>query len=624
MDMIAHYENAQEAYLFQGFAGNPYAQLWADLADSIPALNLTGHLELGGGSSDHIPFRNFGYNSIFLHEFVFSTVYHSYMDSTTYLNFDYMTRMTKTTLATSYVADQQFIPDYALNMTTVEEFPILLYPNQPTPVEIIVREYGGAQIIPGSVLLHYSVNGGEELTESMSEVGDDVFSGSLPAFDCNDGVIYYFSAEDDSLGVIYYPGLNETILATAATGLSTVFEDYFGIDQGWTVITDAMQGEWEHVEGRYDYDGNRFYYYAGGFSAVHNGLSSLLSPPIEIDGEDCIFEYARWCANRNEPGPQIDSIHVKISPNGTMWIPVEKLAATDGVAREWKLVEFRVSDFFAPPQTVWLKFDVIEYGDDAFVSAAVDAVRFIGFSTDLNITTAKIPSWTAGHFLSIQLEAAACDTGVLTWTDRFGQLEGTGLSLSTDGLLSGIPSKLGSIVFRALVIDQLGEFDEKIFSFIIYNYLIITTDGIHTATLNEFYTCQLNSNGGTGEKIWSDRDGDLVGTGIVLSPDGLLSGTPPTEGEYTFTARVTDEVDAFADRQFTLRILPPYSCGDANGDEQINIADAVFLISYVFKGGPAPYPLEAGDANCDDEVNVGDAVHLINYVFKGGTDPCCP
>jgi hypothetical protein len=68
----------------------------------------------------------------------------------------------------------------------------------------------------------------------------------------------------------------------------------------------------------------------------------------------------------------------------------------------------------------------------------------------------------------------------------------------------------------------------------------------------------------------------------------------------------------------------PYVCGDANGDGDVNVADAVFLIAYVFKGGPAPDPVEAGDANCDGDVNVGDAVYLIAYVFKGGPEPCCP
>jgi hypothetical protein len=67
--------------------------------------------------------------------------------------------------------------------------------------------------------------------------------------------------------------------------------------------------------------------------------------------------------------------------------------------------------------------------------------------------------------------------------------------------------------------------------------------------------------------------------------------------------------------------------GDANNDSQINVGDAVYLIAYVFKGGPPPHPyaLCSGDANTDCSCNVGDAVFLINYVFKGGPAPVdCP
>jgi len=56
------------------------------------------------------------------------------------------------------------------------------------------------------------------------------------------------------------------------------------------------------------------------------------------------------------------------------------------------------------------------------------------------------------------------------------------------------------------------------------------------------------------------------------------------------------------------------------------VGDAVYVITYVFKGGAAPDPVEAGDASCDGACNVGDAVYLVGYVFKGGAEPCagCP
>ena len=62
---------------------------------------------------------------------------------------------------------------------------------------------------------------------------------------------------------------------------------------------------------------------------------------------------------------------------------------------------------------------------------------------------------------------------------------------------------------------------------------------------------------------------------------------------------------------------------DMNDDGTINVGDAVFLIDFVFKGGPAPNSIELGDANGDCNQNVGDAVFLITYVFKGGDPPQC-
>ncbi len=64
--------------------------------------------------------------------------------------------------------------------------------------------------------------------------------------------------------------------------------------------------------------------------------------------------------------------------------------------------------------------------------------------------------------------------------------------------------------------------------------------------------------------------------------------------------------------------------GDANGDETVNIGDAVHVVNYVFKSGLPPSPIDAGDANCDHAVNIGDAIYVVNYVFKSGPAPSCP
>lgn len=69
-----------------------------------------------------------------------------------------------------------------------------------------------------------------------------------------------------------------------------------------------------------------------------------------------------------------------------------------------------------------------------------------------------------------------------------------------------------------------------------------------------------------------------------------------------------------------------YVCGDADDNSSVTISDAVYLINYIFSGGPAPSPMESGDPNCDGLINISDAVYLINFIFSGGATPCaiCP
>ncbi|MFH2056937.1 MAG: FG-GAP-like repeat-containing protein [bacterium] len=78
----------------------------------------------------------------------------------------------------------------------------------------------------------------------------------------------------------------------------------------------------------------------------------------------------------------------------------------------------------------------------------------------------------------------------------------------------------------------------------------------------------------------------------------------------------------FAD---TLTHVPPeYAVGDCNGDQIINVADAVYILQYIFNNGAAPSPLYLGDVNCDGAVNITDPVYLIAYIFAGGPPPCEP
>jgi len=71
-------------------------------------------------------------------------------------------------------------------------------------------------------------------------------------------------------------------------------------------------------------------------------------------------------------------------------------------------------------------------------------------------------------------------------------------------------------------------------------------------------------------------------------------------------------------------ITGPYLCGDADFSGGVDIDDVVYLINYIFGGGPVPDPLASGDADCAGGIDIDDVVYLINYIFGGGPEPCDP
>ncbi|MEZ5360340.1 MAG: dockerin type I repeat-containing protein [Candidatus Zixiibacteriota bacterium] len=127
---------------------------------------------------------------------------------------------------------------------------------------------------------------------------------------------------------------------------------------------------------------------------------------------------------------------------------------------------------------------------------------------------------------------------------------------------------------------------------------------------------------GHDDSVDSDSDGVPDGCDICAGFDDNADGdgdTVPDSCDNCPTVSNTDQLDG---NENGVGDACDYVCGDANGDTTVNIGDAVFLITYIFKGGPAPDPEVAGDANCDGSLNIGDAVYLVNYIFNGGPGPC--
>jgi len=110
---------------------------------------------------------------------------------------------------------------------------------------------------------------------------------------------------------------------------------------------------------------------------------------------------------------------------------------------------------------------------------------------------------------------------------------------------------------------------------------------------------------------------------VLCVPDSSLPDTLTYINVYATLAQGDTLVREKKTLPGRLFIFGNIKYGDANADNKITVSDVVYLISYLFKGGPPPSPRIKGDANGDGKVTVADVVYLISYLFKGGPTPHC-
>lgn len=269
-------------------------------------------------------------------------------------------------------------------------------------------------------------------------------------------------------------------------------------------------------------------------------------------------------------------------------------------------------------------------GDISFIAQVIDevpdtAVKAFTFAINpaVEITTTELGDGTEGAGYSVQLEHTG-GTGAMTWTDLNGDLAGSGLTLSTSGLLSGTPASASATSFTAQVTDIAGAGDQQPLTVNVNPVVEILTTSMPDAVDGQAYAHQLLASGGTGTINWVDVGDTLSGTGLSLSNDGLVSGTPAGVQTVNFTVSATDDMGSTDQQELAIDVVTDYVCGDADASGSADIDDAVYLISHIFAGGPAPDPLESGDADCSGAIDIDDVVYLIAYIFSDGPAPCDP
>jgi subtilisin family serine protease len=65
----------------------------------------------------------------------------------------------------------------------------------------------------------------------------------------------------------------------------------------------------------------------------------------------------------------------------------------------------------------------------------------------------------------------------------------------------------------------------------------------------------------------------------------------------------------------------PFPPGDCTHNYVIELDDAIYILNYLFYGGPHADPVCIADTNADGRVNLSDALVILNYLFYGEPPP---
>ena len=163
---------------------------------------------------------------------------------------------------------------------------------------------------------------------------------------------------------------------------------------------------------------------------------------------------------------------------------------------------------------------------------------------------------TSGLFYSVTM-AASGGLGAYTYAVSTGALP-AGLVLSANGTLSGIPNAApGLYSFTVTATDAYGATGSKAMTLILATpFILVSSVGLPTATIGVTYLQTLAVTGGSAPYTYSLAEGSLP-AGIRLSTDGVLSGSPTTEGTWTFTVLIVDANGVKGRQSFRLVVEKP-------------------------------------------------------------------
>ena len=129
-----------------------------------------------------------------------------------------------------------------------------------------------------------------------------------------------------------------------------------------------------------------------------------------------------------------------------------------------------------------------------------------------------------------------------------------GLSLSTAGQLTGVPTDIGTFSYTLAVSDSTGASASQQCALTVAANLTILTVSVPDASQFSQYSQSLSAGGGNSPYLWSVSSGSLP-PGLNLSSTGLLSGSATQLGLFNFTVKVMDSSGASAQKPFSINVF---------------------------------------------------------------------
>ena len=229
---------------------------------------------------------------------------------------------------------------------------------------------------------------------------------------------------------------------------------------------------------------------------------------------------------------------------------------------------------------------------DSFGVAAQANVSIAVNPALLTISSASLPAATPGAPYQASLSVTGGNAPYV-WALGSGTLP-TGITLATNGLLTGTPTTPGTANFSVRVTDTPsgligypgGAATQDFTLTVGAGLLTIVPATLPASIVGQAFASTLTATGGIPPYSWSVSAGTLP-AGLTLGTNGVFSGTPTTAGPSNFTVQVRDSVNSTATRDFAVTTTAGLNISTATLDDAVvNVAYSMTLAA---QNGTAPF-----------------------------------